>query len=246
MMQQMRQRWLKPCSSLKRDERGISAVEFALTASFTMILIMGGIEFSMLTYTKHMLSLATNEASRAAKASVTLEYNELGGTAQDLAARKQARLDSFTNRLNAVMAGLPGDRLPVVRTQVFSNFNNYGQGDQLLVDSNNNKLCDAGDQYRERNGTSGFQPDPSVAAQLSLGQAGDVVRFDVEYDLVWLLDCVAADTSPGRAAQYRAAARIGGCAQPNAARHHPAHGACRLDLELLKGVRKCACGDALC
>jgi Flp pilus assembly pilin Flp len=182
MMQQMRQRWLKPCSSLKRDERGISAVEFALTASFTMILIMGGIEFSMLTYTKHMLSLATNEASRAAKASVTLEYNELGGTAQDLAARKQARLDSFTNRLNAVMAGLPGDRLPVVRTQVFSNFNNYGQGDQLLVDSNNNKLCDAGDQYRERNGTSGFQPDPSVAAQLSLGQAGDVVRFDVEYD----------------------------------------------------------------
>jgi Flp pilus assembly pilin Flp len=182
MMQKALKHWLKKAHALKRNEQGISAVEFALTAGFSMTLIMGGIEFSMLTYTKHMLSLATNEASRAAKASVDLEYSELGGTPQDLAARKQARLNAFTSRLNEVMSGLPGNSVPVVRTQVFSNFNNYGQGDQLLVDSNNNKLCDGGDQYRERNGVSGFQPDPAVAAQLTLGQAGDIVRYDVEYD----------------------------------------------------------------
>ena len=49
-----------------KDEKGVSAVEFAIVLPLLILLIFGGVEFSVLLYDKAVITNASREGARAA------------------------------------------------------------------------------------------------------------------------------------------------------------------------------------
>src|SRR5689334_21413692 len=52
---------------LKRDQIGITSIEFALIAPVFLMLIMGVVEFSMIMFTTAVMESATNNTARLGK-----------------------------------------------------------------------------------------------------------------------------------------------------------------------------------
>lgn len=151
---------------LRRDERGASAVEFALIAPFMIGLVLGTMQLSLDVWAKSILTGAVQEAGRDSSIE---EYHS-----------DQKALD---DRVTAqVHAFLPSARLSFERKN-YENFTDVSLPEDF-VDSNDNKKYDSGECFTDENGNGEWDADLGANGQ---GGARDVVKYTATMDYDELL-----------------------------------------------------------
>jgi Flp pilus assembly pilin Flp len=154
---------------LRRDERGVHAVEFAMILPTFLLLIMGIFDIGFQIYAKSVLVGAIEEAARSS----TLESNNASQSAVDQRVRDVVgEVASYAT-------------LSFTRTN-FRNFSNVGQR-ETFNDTNGNGVRNAGECYEDRNGNNTWDAISSGAS--GQGGADDVVLFraTMSYDRIFPL-----------------------------------------------------------
>jgi Flp pilus assembly pilin Flp len=149
---------------LLRDERGVTAVEFAMIAPVFLLIISGIIEFAMIMFTTTVMESATNSTSRMGKTG----FNPSGVT------RQQAIIDSVANRT----AGLLNAGLITITSQVYSDFSKIGQPEPCINPINPPCGGTPGVNFNDINGNGTWDSDMGSAG---LGNQGDIVVYSVTY-----------------------------------------------------------------
>lgn len=144
--------------AIRRDPRGVTAVEFALIAPVLMIVLMGLFDLSYNMYTTEMLQGAIQKAARDS----TIE-----GAASGL-----SKLDGIVTK--AVQAVAPGATL-VFNRRAYANFTDVARPEDYTdVDANGH--CDNGEPFEDSNGNGTWDLDPG---KTGFGGARDAVLYTV-------------------------------------------------------------------
>lgn len=145
-------------SSLARDERGVTAVEFTLVAPVLMLMLMG---FLDLGYNMWARTVLHGEVQKAARDSSL----ESGPGAQ-------AALDGRVSA--AVRTVVPRATVSFERNN-YETFSKVGKPEEF-TDKNGNGRYDPGECYTDSNGNSRWDADRGASGQ---GGADDVTRYRV-------------------------------------------------------------------
>ena len=145
-------------SSLLRDERGATIVEFALISPVLLLMLMGLLDLSANMYTTEMLQGAIQNAARNS----TIEG----------APGKAAALDAMVTR--AVRAVAPSANLTFNR-RAYSSFTDAGRPEDY-TDVDGDGTCSNGDPYEDANGNGSWDLDRGAAG---FGGARDAVLYTV-------------------------------------------------------------------
>lgn len=143
---------------LRFDERGVSAVEFALLAPVLMVMLMGIFDMAYGMYTNALLEGAVQKAARDS----TIEDADLHSTQLD-------------DRVTAVVHDVaPHAELSFERTS-YSSFSDVGQAEDF-DDVNGSGACDDGESFEDANGNGTWDTDRGKSG---LGAARDAVLYKV-------------------------------------------------------------------
>lgn len=164
-------------AALRRDRRGVTAIEFAIVLPVMMLLICGTFEMGHVMYARSVLEGAVVEAARQASAS--LETNELQRTA--------TMRQSIENNM-AVFTKAKGKSI-TIESKVYRDFSTAYP--ETYTDANKNGKYDLGEPYVDRNMNG--QWDPAVQIAGTLGGPGDVVSYTVTFPKQILFDFIASD-----------------------------------------------------
>ncbi len=141
---------------LRRHQRGIAVVEFALTAPVFLLLLMGIFDYSWQMYANQVLQGAVSKAARDA----TLEGNAADQSALDAVVRERVR--NVFRDANV--------------TFVRKAYNSYDEvGDpEAFTDENGNGAYDSGECFEDVNGNGSWDTDRGMDNN---GGAEDVVLY---------------------------------------------------------------------
>ena len=145
-------------TSLRRDERGVTIVEFALIAPVLMLMLMGLLDLAYNMYTTEMLQGAIQKAARDS----TIEGSS----------GKEAQLDAIVTK--AVQAVAPGAALNFDRRS-YSSFTDAGRPEDY-TDVDNDGTCNNGEPFEDANGNGTWDLD---RGQAGFGGARDAVLYTV-------------------------------------------------------------------
>lgn len=148
---------------LHREERGVTAIEFAVVAPVLSLLLLGIIEFALIMVVYNTMEGATAISSRLGKTG----YIDSGLT------RQQTILNAIASRA--------GSLIDVSQLTVTSKF--YKQYNQIndpepFIDTNSNGSYNVGESYTDINGNAQWDADMGSSGY---GSAGDVVVYSVSY-----------------------------------------------------------------
>lgn len=144
--------------SLRRDERGVTVIEFALIAPVMIMTMMGLFDLGYNVYTAVLLDGAIQQAARNS----TIEG----------ASTKTAALDAkVTSMVHAIA---PSASLAFKRT-AYTSFAKVGKPEDF-TDVNGNGTCDAGEPFEDANGSGGWNTNQGKAGS---GGARDAVLYEV-------------------------------------------------------------------
>jgi len=148
---------------LQREERGVTAIEFAVVAPVLSLLLLGIIEFALIMVVYNTMEGATAISSRLGKT----------GYVGSTLTRQQTILNAIIDRT--------GSLIDTSKLTVTSKF--YKQYDQIndpepFIDANGNSSYDAGETYTDINGNAQWDSDMGSSGY---GSAGDVVVYKVSY-----------------------------------------------------------------
>lgn len=150
---------IKPAlHDLRRDESGVTVIEFALLAPTLLVMLFGLLDLAHNMYTAQMLQGAVQETARNS----TIEG----------ASSRTAALDSRVR--TAVLAIAPGATLNFQRKS-YSSFTAVGRPEDYN-DLNSNGTCDANEPYEDANGNGGWDQD---VGKSGFGGARDSVLYTV-------------------------------------------------------------------
>lgn len=139
---------------LRRDRRGVTAVEFAIIATPMMIAFLGLVDLGFRQYMAAMLQGAMDQAARR----VTV-----GGVSE-------ASINTFVDtRMKTVLGGSNTVVVPLN----YGNFSKVGRPEPITADANNNNVLDPGDCFTDLNGNGRRDMDG--------GKGGNGVGDDVVY-----------------------------------------------------------------
>lgn len=144
---------------LLRQERGATAVEFALVMPMFLTMLLGAFEFSFELYMRSSLEGAMSKAAR----DVTLE------SAGD--ANVRTALDNTVG--NAMKAVLKTTTVTYER-KALANYDRVNDPAEPFDDTNLNGVCNAGETFQDMNGNGKFDLDSSIPGW---GGAEDVVSY---------------------------------------------------------------------
>lgn len=145
---------------VSRDQRGMSAVEFALIAPVFLMLLLGAFDMSHSVYMKSILQGVLQKAGRDA----TLET----GTE----AARQTAIDTIVSSQVKNLAN--GANVTITR-RYYKDFTKAAQAvGEPFTDTNGNTLCDAGEPYQDTNNNSVRDADGGDDGQ---GGARDTVIY---------------------------------------------------------------------
>jgi len=143
---------------LRRDAKGVTALEFALTAPLLLLIMAVLIELGMAYYVQAVLIGTINAAGRA--------------SSLQSAQTTSATIDSqVTTRMKHVV---PWANVTFSR-QNYTDFSNVGQPEDF-TDSNRNGRYDLGECFNDANGNGVWDAD---MGKTGLGGANDVVLYTV-------------------------------------------------------------------
>jgi Flp pilus assembly pilin Flp len=146
-----------------RNDRGMTAVEFAMLVPVLLLFVLGTLEFSLIMFTSAVMESATTNTARLGKTG----YAPSGTSREDLI------VESIGDRT----AGLLDPTKIVITTKVYASFTNVGDPEPY-TDSNGNGVYNLGEPYSDSNGNGQWDADMGSAG---LGDAGDVVLYTISY-----------------------------------------------------------------
>lgn len=148
---------------LRRNEEGVTAIEFALIAPTLMLLMMGIIEISLIQYAEHVMEGAMTNASRLGKTG----YVDVGLTQEEMI------VQSLHNRLG----GLVDANNVVLTSKSYSQFDQIGDPEPFMdVDGDGQR--DPGESYTDVNGNGLYDTD---MGSVGYGTASEVVVYTATY-----------------------------------------------------------------
>ncbi len=154
---------MKP-PALRSDERGATAVEFALVLVPLCILLMGSLDIGYQSYVRSVLQGALNDVARTA----SVENPRLNSGADTLEKRVQEALIKK-------MGGLARSGKYVVDAKNYGDFAGVGKPERLVTDVNKNGAYDRGDCWVDSKPNGAFDTE---SGSTGIGGASDVVFYD--------------------------------------------------------------------
>ncbi len=147
----------------RRDENGVTAIEFAFVAPVLCLLLFAILEFSTIMLVSSIMEGATNISSR------------LGATGYS--AGGESRTQTILDSIKSSAGVLIDPNQLVVSAESYGDFSNIGQPEPY-TDSNHNGHHDSGEPYTDVNGNGQWDADMGAAGY---GGAGDIVVYTVSY-----------------------------------------------------------------
>lgn len=145
-------------SRLRRDENGVTLVEFALVSPVLVLALIGMFDICYNIYAKSILEGALQKAARDS----SIEAADLSQTEID------SRVASFVRQV-VPSATVTFDR------KSFTNFSQVGRPEEF-TDSNDDGTCNDGEAFVDVNGNAQWDTDTSTAG---FGGARDAVLYTV-------------------------------------------------------------------
>ena len=148
---------------LRREQRGVTIIEFAIVCPVLLILLMG---LSDLCFQAYLQAVLTGAVQKAARDSA-LEGNgtEAATTAID---------NKVKGAVNGIIKTLVWDK---ASRQSFGHFADIGG--EYYWDTNKNNSYDLGECFVDTNGSGSWEADPSTAGQ---GSANAVVVYQMGFN----------------------------------------------------------------
>jgi Flp pilus assembly protein TadG len=160
---------------LRRDRRGVAAIEFGIAGPVFILLVMGLIELGHNFYVK---SIMIGEMERAARLT-SLESAGSAQTAIDTRLRTQ---------LQRVIAGAN----VTFSRKAYRNYSNIKTKAEPYTENNGDKTCNKGEVFEDLNGNGTWDKDSGKAN--SLGGANEIVFYTVTVTYPHIVPYMAALT----------------------------------------------------
>lgn len=154
---------LRAIRCIRREEDGVTAIEFAMVAPVLMLLVFGIIEFALIMVVYNTMEGATAISSRMGKTG----FISAGLT------RQQTILNSITSRAGSLV-----DPTKLTVTSKFYKQYNQINDPEPFIDTNGNGMYNVGESYTDVNGNAQWDADMAASGY---GSAGDVVVYSVSY-----------------------------------------------------------------
>ena len=153
-------------ASLRTDEQGVAAIEFAVVAPVMIVMLFGIMELGYLAYAKSSLESGVLEAARASRVTDCPEDNP--------ALIEEALL----SRMSEVRSS-DGEPPVLTVSSYGGNFSNVGSPEPFN-DIDGNGVFDAGEPYTDINGNAQWDADMGSG---NYGALGEVVQFSASYNV---------------------------------------------------------------
>lgn len=151
-------------SRLKGDQRGISAVEFALISPAFLTILLGSLDMGHSLYLRSVMQGMIQKTAR------DLSLESATTTTQ------QNALDAVMRQSIQKLVKVPDSSITITR-RYFRDFTKAAASTaEPLTDANGNGQCDPGDQYQDSNGNGTWDKDGGDSGQ---GSAKDSVVYTV-------------------------------------------------------------------
>ena len=157
---------------LKRDERGATAIEFAIVAGVFFMLVLGMIEYGLIMYTQTVVESITMMSARE----VSIGKPSGVGCADRVACIKKLVQDK------AEVAHLMGRQSVRVSSRVVTDVDKDAPPPvpDICLDIGADHYAATCTQFEDNNGINGYQPEGSLDSA-ALGKGGDLVEIRVTY-----------------------------------------------------------------
>lgn len=164
MLARRLRRWI---ANFRRDNRGVTAIEFAFVAPALVLFIVGTIETGLMLTAQQVLDEATFTGSRTSKTGYTATGSTQAATIS-AAIKKAAQSYLDPNKI-------------VVTSLAYDDYSAVGQPEPF-TDVNKNGKRDAGESFTDTNGNGKWDAD---RGRSGAGQSGEIVMFTATYS--WTL-----------------------------------------------------------
>jgi len=168
--------------AIRRDEGGVTIVEFAFVAPVMIVLITGLLEFGYVLFARSTLESAVLDAARSSRVANCPSENA------------KAIEEAIQARMSVIISG-DGSPAQVEVDSYGENFGDVGNPEPF-DDENGNGTRDAGEGYTDVNGNGEWDEDMGTTGDL--GSFGDVVRFKASYTVRSLIPFVANAINDGK------------------------------------------------
>lgn len=149
---------MRPRQGLRRDQRGVGAVEFGLVAPVLLLGLMGVFDLGYDMYTMNLLEGAIQRAARDS----TLQ-------------NATANVSSIDTTVRKVVEDIAPQATVEFKRTSYRGYSAVGKPEDF-TDSNGNKTCDKGEPFEDMNNNGKWDTDQGKS---SMGGARDVVLYKV-------------------------------------------------------------------
>jgi Flp pilus assembly protein TadG len=142
---------------LRRDEGGVTVIEFAMVAPVMLLLLLGFFDLGYRVYAQSVLQGALHDAARMATVG--------GYSMTQIDSRVKTRLSNFATRSTVTTAAAS-----------YLDFAGVSQPEKIVGDTAPIGSYNAGDCFEDTNGNNGYDTDRGSAGT---GNSDDIVRYRV-------------------------------------------------------------------
>lgn len=153
-------------SGFGKDRQGAAALEFALSAPFMIVLMVGIMEIAMMSFSSALVEGAVRNASRFGITGLEAD----GGVSRETAIIQQIQNDTL---------GMIAVDNSNIQTLVYPSFEDIGLPEPFTDNAPANGVYDDGETFNDINGNGQWDPD---MGQAGAGGPGDVVVYRVSYE----------------------------------------------------------------
>ena len=157
-LQHLAPRGRRRCQALLRDRRGVSAIEFGMTAPILFLVVFGSLQVAQSYYVRTVLTGSINAAARKS----SLQSGQTNTTA----------LDTLVS--NSIKYVMPTASVTFTRKN-YSQFTSVGMPEDF-TDTNKNGVYDPTECFVDMNGNRTWDADMGATG---LGGANDIVVYTV-------------------------------------------------------------------
>lgn len=161
--------------AFRKDPSGTAALEFAISAPFMIMLVVGIMEIAMMSFSSALVEGAVRNASRFGITGLEVD----GGVSRETAIIQQIQSDTLG------MIEVDGSN---IQTLVYPSFEDIGLPEPFTDDAPSNGIYDEGETFNDINGNGQWDPD---MGQAGAGGPGDVVVYRVSYEWPLMLGMLA-------------------------------------------------------
>ncbi len=161
------------CLKLRRDTRGVTAVEFALVLPIVLFMIFGTMQLCYIAFVQNRMEAAVREGARLA----------ITGDPGTFTNREDLVTDYITNVMNSYAhVATPAPSVKIETAPTFSAYASAPPLEPLVTDVNGNGICDPADHdtYLDYDGDGTRNTIHSIPGA---GKPNEIVRYTASFGL---------------------------------------------------------------